>query len=233
MAPTRVSDTRAGPGPLVAGAPGTVDFTDVVGIDSAHLTAVVLNVTVTGASTGGYLTVHPGGAPSPRRLEPNFTAGQTVPNAVVTGVDAAGRAALFNLLGSVHVIVDIVGWYDDGQPTDGLRFHELAPSRIVDTRSAGKGPLGAAGRHQWSRAAPVPAEAEAVALNVTVTEATGLGFLTVYPAGPLPGCRRGTPARGLTRANHALVPLGASDEVEASNSTGSAHLVYDVVGWFG
>jgi hypothetical protein len=49
-------------------------------------TAVVLNVTVTGPATGGFLTVFPDGQPLPAVSNLNFTAGETISNLVVVPV---------------------------------------------------------------------------------------------------------------------------------------------------
>jgi hypothetical protein len=42
----------------------------------------------------------------------NWTARQTVPNAVTATVGTGGRIDLTNPQGSVDVIVDVVGWFD-------------------------------------------------------------------------------------------------------------------------
>jgi len=54
--------------------------------------------------------VYPTGTPTPLASNLNFLAGQTVPNLVMTPLGANGRVSIFNLTGSSHVIVDVVGW---------------------------------------------------------------------------------------------------------------------------
>jgi hypothetical protein len=41
----------------------------------------------------------------------NYVAGQTVPNLVVAKVSASGYVGFYNNAGSVHVIVDVAGWF--------------------------------------------------------------------------------------------------------------------------
>jgi hypothetical protein len=77
----------------------------------AGATAVVANVTVTGSSQGAYLTVYPGTAAQPLASDVNFTAGQTVPNLVVTALGSDGSIDLYLPWGSADVIVDVVGYY--------------------------------------------------------------------------------------------------------------------------
>jgi len=73
--------------------------------------AVVLNVTVTNATAGSYLTLWPDGAARPLASDLNFVAGQTVPNLVVVKLGANGKVDIFNFAGTTDVVVDVVGWY--------------------------------------------------------------------------------------------------------------------------
>ena len=73
--------------------------------------AVVLNVTVQGASAASDLTVWPDGASLPVASDLNFVAGQTVPNLVIVKLSAGGKIDIRNDFGATNVIVDVVGWY--------------------------------------------------------------------------------------------------------------------------
>ncbi|MCB1261814.1 MAG: hypothetical protein KDB33_15710, partial [Acidimicrobiales bacterium] len=64
----------------------------------------------------------------------NWPAGDTRPNLVTVKVGAGGKVSLFNNAGSVHVIADVVGWYDTGTAVSGDLFTPLAPARILDSR---------------------------------------------------------------------------------------------------
>ena len=123
----------------------------------------------------------------------------------------------------------------------GLDFHTLTPCRIADTREAAGprgGPALAAGS---TRNFPVggicglPGTAKAVAVNVTVVNATSVGYLTVYPVGSsLPGASTINFRSGVVRANNAILTLGVSGQVSVFNgmASGSTDFVLDVSGWF-
>src|SRR3954447_26728691 len=64
-------------------------------------------------------------------------------------------------------------------------FHPIQPTRVMDTRSGQGGPeFGTEETRslQIAGVGGVPAGAIAVALNVTVTEPTAPGYVTVWPA---------------------------------------------------
>ena len=73
----------------------------------AGASAVALNVTVTGASAGGYLSVGP--VPSVSTSNLNFSPNQTVPNLVISQLNN-GAVSIYNgSAGPVHVIADVEG----------------------------------------------------------------------------------------------------------------------------
>lgn len=87
--PVRALDTRNGAG-VALGPNGTVDV-DVaaaLGINSANVAAVAMNVTVTSPSAGGYVSVYPATGNVPTVSNLNFAAGQTVANAVTVGASS-------------------------------------------------------------------------------------------------------------------------------------------------
>ncbi len=122
-------------------------------------------------------------------------------------------------------------------------FFTLTPCRLVDTRdSAGPqgGPALAPGVERTFPLAGtcgIPAQAVAVALNVSAVSATDDGDLQVYaadtapPAGSVVIYRAG-PTRA--RSNNAMVRLGAAGavSVRANQPAGTVHLVLDVVGYY-
>ena len=112
LPPSRVLDTRAGARtPLAAGGTRGLQVTGRGGVPAAGVSAVVLNVTVTEPSAGGFLTAWPGGEARPLASNLNFVAGQTVPNLVVVKVGATGQVDLFNNTGTAHVVADVAGWF--------------------------------------------------------------------------------------------------------------------------
>ncbi|MFC7491408.1 MULTISPECIES: hypothetical protein [unclassified Knoellia] len=110
--PQRVLDTRLGTGAPKAKlgpAPATLTLT-VPGLP-ADATAVALNVTATGPTKSGWLTVYPGNVGRPAASNLNFVAGQTVANMVVVKVAPGGKVTFSNAAGSVDVIADLAGYY--------------------------------------------------------------------------------------------------------------------------
>lgn len=81
----------------------------------------------------------------------------------------------------------------------------------------------------------MPVEADALAVNVTVTQPTDAGHVTIYPSGiPLPLTSTINYRPGQTRANNAVVQLGVGGaiDVTCSQLSGTAHFIIDVVGYF-
>ena len=72
--------------------------------------AAVLNVTVTAAQDGGYLTVFPCGSTQPNASSLNFTTGQTIPNGVIAKIGTAGKVCIYTSAGT-HLLVDANGYF--------------------------------------------------------------------------------------------------------------------------
>jgi PKD repeat protein len=119
-----------------------------------------------------------------------------------------------------------------------LDFYTLAPCRVVDTRSGGGGPALAAGATRTfalSGVCGIPPTARALAVNVTVTGASGAGHLRLHSPDELrPVSSTINFGAGQTRANNAVVRVdaGGSLSVFCSMASGTAHLVLDVAGYF-
>lgn len=113
-------------------------------------------------------------------------------------------------------------------------YTALTPTRLLDTRRTG-GPLGSGQTLDLTVAgvAGVPANATAVALNVTATNTTGAGYLSLYPAGSaLPGVSNLNWGPGSTVANLVVVPVGSNGQVAIYNHVGRAAVVVDLEGYF-
>jgi hypothetical protein len=115
--PCRIVDTRNATGPL--GGPALVSGADriftVTGQCSIPASAKALsaNVTVTGPTTGGHLTVFPGGTPNSTASTINFAAGQTRANNAVLPLDATGRLGVrcVQASGTTHFLLDVNGYF--------------------------------------------------------------------------------------------------------------------------
>jgi hypothetical protein len=246
LQPTRILDTRVGNGaPIAPVGPGstlTVQVSGRGGVPATSVSAVVLNVTVTNTTVnGGYLIVYPTGDPQPLVSNLNWSRGQTVPNLLEVGLGGSGQLNIYNGTGSADVIFDVAGYVPaiTGTPgPDGL-YNPVVPSRILDTRTGNGGyttPVGpgVAIDLQVTGRGGVPATGvSAVALNVTVTNPTVGGYLSIYPAGtPLPLASNLNFTAGETVPNRVVVKLGSNGHVAIFNGYGSTNVVVDVNGWF-
>jgi len=148
-------------------------------------------------------------------------------------LDAAGDLMIVDQLH--HRILQV------GPPTAGRKFYTIAPCRLLDTREPagpGGGPalspdvdraFVVAGRCQ------IPTSAKGASLNVTVVGASVGGDLRFYPGGGfVPSASIVNYAAGQTRANNAVLGLGAGGElaVKTDQPGGPVHLIVDVNGYF-
>ena len=251
LTPARLMDTRSGAstidgafsglGPIALGATRNVSVVGRGGVPATGVGAVALNVTVTNPTGTGYLTVFPTGQPQPTASNLNFTPGQTIPNMALVAVGAGGQVSIFNSSGNSDVIVDVLGWFPTGAAFTGVNPARLLETRLgfstIDGISAGAGPVIANGSTQFvaSGRGSVPSSGVgAVALNVTVTNPSLAGYLTVFPTGsPRPTASNLNFVTGLTIPNMVIVPLGTDGRVSIFNgSGGNVDVIVDVLGWF-
>jgi hypothetical protein len=258
VVPVRICDTRAASAQVAAnqcnhdgGRAGTLgNGTMTVKVGGFNgvpntATAVVLNVTATNTTASSYLTVWPAGEVQPFVSNLNWVAGQTVPNLVEVALDANGSVSIFNFSGAVDLVVDLEGYVDATAP--GL-YHPLTPTRICDTRALQPGVGANACEHAGGSAGTlgvgamavnvagaggVPVNATAVVVNVTVTDTTANGYLTVWPDGPPPPVASDVNwVSGQTTPNRVIVPLGPSGKIDVYNSAGTTDVIVDVNGYF-
>jgi bacillolysin len=177
-----------------------------------------------------------------------FAPGATTATTSVTvngDTTVEGNETLFvNLSGPVN------GTIGDGQGEvrimdDELsKFYTLVPCRVADTRTP-TGPSGAPalGANQTrnfpaSGICGIPADAKAIAINITVVGPTEVGNLRAYAAGAPPVLASTINfSTGRNRANSAIIPLGALGQMAvvvdmAPGSTGYTHFLFDVTGYF-
>jgi hypothetical protein len=111
LTPSRAYDSRDSRDRLQAGADREVRVTGVGGVPSSGVEAVLLNVTSVGSDATADLQVYPAGEkPARRTSNLNVRRGQTVPVLVVAKVGRDGRIALSTSQGSMHVVLDVVGY---------------------------------------------------------------------------------------------------------------------------
>jgi hypothetical protein len=124
ITPTRIVDTRSNIGLTGKFADGVARIVQVTGtvpvaptgtqvVVPATATAIVANVTVVEPSAGGFLSVRPGDATgTPFTSNLNYQPGQNIPNSVTVGL-TDGKVQVFLGGGTAHVLVDIVGFYEN------------------------------------------------------------------------------------------------------------------------
>ncbi|MEN9505649.1 MAG: hypothetical protein RI958_1575 [Actinomycetota bacterium] len=118
MTPTRVFDTRPDEPqwavpvvkvPVGAAVVLEVHLAGLAGVPAQGTGAVALNVTATGSTVPGFVTVYPCGS-IPTASNVNFTAGQTVPNSVIAPLSPDGRVC-FAANTPTHLVVDVSAWF--------------------------------------------------------------------------------------------------------------------------
>jgi len=119
-------------------------------------------------------------------------------------------------------------------------FYTVPPCRLVDTRGTA-GPLGAPALQpsttrsfQLAGVCGVPASAQALSVNVTVTQPTAPGFLKLYSSGLsfAPATSVIDFGTGQTRANNAVLGTYYGSIVVQNVSLGTVQLILDVNGYF-
>lgn len=234
IAPLRLLDTR-GPGGAPLGAEERL--LAVAGVGSlppaGDIAAVALSVTATEPTAASFVSVYPGGTTRPNLSNLNVVPGQTVANAVVSGLDANGQVTLFNAAGTTHLVVDVVGWYSAGPTPGGARFTPVPPMRLADTRPDRPVFGNEALVFELSSTPPYD-QVRAAVVNVTATEPQGYGFFTVTPWDvPLPGASMLNFVPGQTVASSAVTSLGPHRRAAVYNGSPlPVHQVVDLNGVF-
>jgi hypothetical protein len=155
----------------------------------------------------------------------NAIAGADIANSAPVQLAADGSISVYNDAGQVDVIVDVAGWY---VPDGGADLWPLEPGR-----TASSGPLGAAQTRLVSTPDDrIPANAVAVALNLTTTQTAGNSYVVAYPAaGERPATSNGNARGGLDVANGTIVGL-SDGGYRVYNNAGTVTVLEDVFGYF-
>ena len=243
--PTRLLDTRNGTGGLgvfSSHVAQTFAVTGHGGVPSGA-TAVTGNLTVTGQTSLGYLSIGPVFQNNPTSSTLNFPMNDDRANAVTVALDGNGKLSITYAAPTsgptAHVIFDVTGYFTpDGS---GASYVALTPTRLLDSRN-GTGLSGAFSSHsarpfQVTGLASVPGFAIAVTGNLTVTQQTSLGYLYIGPQ------EKNNPTSSTLnfpmnddRANAVTVALNTDGSLAvtyaAPTSGPTAHAIFDVTGYF-
>lgn len=249
--PLRVLETRAGEvgfsqtKPL----PGTVITIDLAGRIEAGAKAVVLNITGVNTDAAGFVTVWDCQGPPPTTSNLNLPGGlHATPNLVVSRLSPTQTVCLETNV-STDLVVDLFGEF-----TSFSKFTATQPARVLETRTSdSSGPLsqvnyvgGKPGPESVikltfangsiTNAGDRPA---AVVLNVTGTEPSGPGFVTVWPCAQARPLASNLNMARLGSGTNAF-PAVSNLVVAKTDGTGSVclytqrgtHLVADLYGYF-
>lgn len=209
-----------------------------------HTTAALISITTLGSSADGAIAAWDGNdsAPGyfPRTSSLNYRPGVTTQNLAVVpvsqvytnrdfayvptiGVLNAGRTP-------VHLIVDLVGVYDDSTLQWGLRYHPLATPRRIFAHS-----LGARGTAVVNPGSSAGYYTGALTVNATAVQPSANTGLTMWArlkglVQPRFGATQ-DPAR-LTTVSQLVPMVGVSNQMDLNNYAGSTAVTIDELGTF-
>jgi hypothetical protein len=221
--PTRLFDTRTAGIPIIGGQEYRLDLSTFVPVDTS---AVVMNVTATGATGGGFVTAYSCEGDRPDTSSLNFEAGQTVPN-LVTVYAGFELEVCFYASVSTHLLADLAGYYMVG---GGDGFAPSPPVRMFDTRTTTKIARGSV--FEFDLSTFVASDASAAVFNLTATDVDGPGYVTAYPCGQAPPLASNlNVVQGQTVPNLVTVVLPSNKHVCFFSLSG-ANLLADLAGWY-
>ncbi len=255
----RLYDSRKDPdnGNLPFAGGEVLDLTDtwLSPAEASSIKAYAVNITATAATSSGVFTAWAGGAvPKPLASAVNYSKGFTAPNMVVVPAghfdpakpqfwqpDQTGFRVANVGSGTVHMLVDLVGYYvaDDSA---GMRFKPLtsanAPVRILDTRKAVglSGAFGASQKRTVDATSVTSSDSAYLVGNTTGVIPTVSTYLTVWGGeNPLPTVSNLNVSPNLVRAVSTYAPLAFNDVTgrltfSIFNRSGSMHVLFDAAG---
>ncbi|MBD0689491.1 right-handed parallel beta-helix repeat-containing protein [Streptomyces sp. CBMA123] len=235
------SANPAAPGRLGSDFYGTTPYTDrgaiqyapdlTVAVTGEHTSAFGVSLSANVTSASGALNVHVdwgdgssgdanAAATNPVALSHTYAKLGSYP-IVVTATDRAG----YSVSNSLTAV------------TAGSEYVAFGPTRLLDSRD-GSGTPKVGGfsttRVQVAGANGIPAGATAAVLNVTVTDSTGAGHVTVYADGSpsVPTTSNVNYTAGQTVPNMVVAQVGAGGYVDLQNAGAPLDLVVDITGYF-
>jgi hypothetical protein len=173
----------------------------------------------------------------------NFPAHEDRANAVTVALGAGGTLSItyvgLSSGATAHVVFDVTGYFVPNM--SGAIYVPLDPARILDTRNGTGGLSGPFHSHvartfQVTGHGGVPSNATAVTGNLTATlQAYGYLFIGPIAMNNPTSSNLNFPAHE-DRANAVTVALGAGGTLSITyvglSSTDTAHVVFDVTGYF-
>ena len=240
--PVRVVDSRSGVGVPAGFVANTPRSFQVAGIDTipANAVAITGNLTVTGQTAGGYvsLTSRPTATPGTSTL--NMPVGDTRANNVTIPLSGTGRLSAVYKAGagkSAQLLLDVTGYFVAGG--GGAGYQTIAPARFLDTRSGvglnGRFASGSPRRLDVAGLRGVPVDAVAVTANLTVVGQSAGGYVSVTPdQQAVPSSSTLNFPTGDVRANGLTAKLQGGDLwlVYKSKAGATTDLLLDITGYY-
>jgi hypothetical protein len=224
--PERLVDTRTVSPAVAAGSVTRVPLPTTAGTPSA----VLVNVTATGATAAGYVTAFACGAAVPATSTLDYQPG--VDTAAGAVVPVADDSICVLASAPVGIVVDLLGTFSSGAA--GLRYQSASALRLLDTRDGTGGWLGPDDVEQvLTVRTGLPATAVAIG-TVTAVDAQTNGYVTLWSGGgPAPLASVLNYGVGAIVANLTAVDVAGGGAIAAVTNAGTANLVFDLDGWFG
>lgn len=233
----RMADSRDGTGwaagLLQGGQSRSVSAIALPGIPD-NVSAVAVNVTVSGQSNAGYLRAFASGT-APPELRNYFRSGYAESFGTTIPVGTDGKISVGVWGASSHVIVDLVGYFVSGDE-DGI-YHAYS-SRVLDSRlENGTGWLSAGSRRavQVTAIDGLPGTGVSAAqLHVAAVNASASGYLKIWPVEePEPTTSALSYQSGAPTSNSVVARLRHSGAVYVKNyGSQPIQLVIDSHGYF-
>ena len=256
LTPFRVFDTRTGQGgvgtdPVTLNTLTYFDYANTaLPLDAS---AYVFNVTAIGPNDVGNLRIADACDGSLTRSSTvpdtslvNYQVGKTIANAIVVpSTSAYCGLRVYSDNAPVDVAIDVEGYYIGGDQVANAAFRALTPTRIADTRTG----INTGGASDVAAGATVgiqitgtniipgqpgiPADAKAVAVNLTAIDPNALGNLRVFPDGaPVPNASNVNYIPGVDKAAFAVVDLPANGKINVFSDGATIGLAVDVFGYY-
>jgi Cysteine-rich secretory protein family len=230
VTPFRFADSRVGQTitRLAAGQQVRIQVGGQQGIP-ANVTAVSANFTVAEPTGPGYLTAFNCGGSVPDVSTLNYGPGEAVANQAV--VPLTNGALCVYAYTDAHLIIDVNGYVSTSSTS---RFVPTDPKRLFDTRFSAPVQAGATLRVVVEgNGSPAPLGSDAVALNLTMADTAGEGWIRAFPCDAAePGVSSVNSRAGGVRANSVIVPTAADGSICVTASV-TTHVIVDITGWFG
>jgi hypothetical protein len=236
--PTRILDTRNGTGAPAkpAGSNSAVTLTLPTSLVPDGATAVILTVTETRPTAGGYVSVYPGNSARPTVSNLDFGAGQTTANQVTVPIDSSRQIKLYNVAGQTDLLADLHGYFG----TTGGVYVPVQPVRVLDSRLSTAGRfLGGDDRQVGLRGmfGVLPDTEATVVMNLTGINPSASTYLTAMedPWGVKTSDVSLTP--GETRPGMAIAAAdagmaGSDQYIDIYNAFGAVDVAADVEGYY-